>query len=172
MSSILGFMQRKTSLSPTSYRPVRDRKSAPPYSPGMRKFNELPESDPLKAWDFLYQRYPVGTASGRQLRQAVAKTWLHKMNQVDAELAQRELAEAESTERITRLQSEHDLNMQYLIHFGVTLQEREALRNVLQDVVVEGDLTIREAVDCAGRIVQRNGDSFSGGDRSSELEYG
>lgn len=162
MSTILGSTERKTSIHFSSLTLVRDGKVVTQYSPGMRKLNEIPESDPLKAWDYLYQRYPLSTAFGRQLRQAVAKTWLHNMNQIDAELAQREAADAESVERITRLQSEHELNMQYLIHFGVTLQEREAFRKLLEEVVMQGDLTILKAVDQVCRHSQRNGEASPG----------
>ena len=125
----------------------------------MRKLDQTPQADPVTAWDRMFQKYPANTETGRRLRQSVAKTWLRDIDAAAPEFAARETEHARIAETIQRMQAEHELNMQCLVHFGVTLNEREAFRQLLEVVARDGHLTIREAADRAHEVGQRNGDS-------------
>lgn len=159
MFSKYGLKKPKTPSATTSLGTARAPSAIKPYSALMRKLDETPRADPINAWEAMYRRYPANTDTGRRLRQAVAKTWLRDMDRLSAEVAEREAAAAEITESLARMQAEHELNMQYLVHFGVTLQEQEQLRSILEEVQRDGQLTIREAARRAHEIAQRNGDS-------------
>jgi hypothetical protein len=136
----------------------------------MRKLDQTPQADPVTAWDRMFQKYPANTETGRRLRQSVAKTWLRDMAAVEAEIQEREAEQAVIADRIARMHAEHELNMQYLVHFGVTLSERETFRSLLDEVVRDGNLTIRDVAKRAHDASQRNGDSsVEGGVESATL---
>lgn len=167
MASAIGSSPGTTLILSTSARRLHDERMATPYPHRMRRLDEIPHTDPVSAWERLIRRYPSNSDTGRRLRQSVAKTWLRDMDAVATEIAAREVELSAIVNRTTRMQAEHELNMQCLVHFGVTLHERETLRTILEEVSRSGHLTIREAVQRAHVAAQRNGDSFVAGGVSS-----
>ncbi|MCA9097740.1 MAG: hypothetical protein KDA36_05120 [Planctomycetaceae bacterium] len=144
MSSILGLLQRKTSLSPASYRPVRDRKPAVPYSPGMRN----PERNPYDSGaPTLFAEFPADSKIGRLVRQGDARWRLKEMLEAEEETLRQEQENSLISDRIARERAVHQLDVQYLIRFGVTATDREAFQRILAEVGQTGALSLREAAD-------------------------
>lgn len=114
----------------------------------MGRFDELPDRDPYEGGAAeLRARYPVTSEFGRSLRKADAKKRLQEMAAVEAEIRDREMQHAEIADRIARFIADHELQMQYQIHFGVRAEEREMFRHILEDVADHGGLTLRHAAD-------------------------
>ena len=64
-------------------------------------------------------------------------------------------------DRLQRLQAAHELNMQYLIMYGVSAEERHVFRDLLLKVVNNGSLTLRETTNLAREDYLRNGSTSS-----------
>lgn len=164
MSSIIGLPSRKTRSSLSSSEGVRDRAVTAPYSPRMRKLDDMPSDSPVLQWEPMFERYPSSTELGRELRRGVAEVWLRDLDAVEAEVPVWESLHAEIDDRIQRMLAESDLRMRCLVQLGATPDEFGAFRAVLEEVVIRGHLTISEAASLAHVRAQRNGGSSSGGE--------
>lgn len=144
MSTILGSTERKTSIHFSSLTLVRDGKVAAPYSPGMRN----PERNPYdSAAPTLFAEYPADSKIGRLVRQGDARWRLKEMLEAEEEIQRQELENSRISDRIARERAEHQLDVQYLVRFGVTAADREAFQRVLAEVGQTGAFSLREAAD-------------------------
>lgn len=97
----------------------------------------------------LFDEYPAHSEIGRILRRGDAKKRLAEMDEVEAMIAQQERQHAEVADRIARTMAEHELNMHYLMHFGVRADEREEFRQLLGETADHGGLSLVEAANLA-----------------------
>ncbi len=92
-------------------------------------------------------RHGAETACGRAIRQADAVSRLEELAAAEAVFAEQERLTAEILDRLARMHAEHQLNMQYLIEFGVSADERFAFQVLLQEIALHGGLTLQEAAN-------------------------
>ena len=132
--------------------------------------SNLPEHGDNHAARSLLSHFPAITEFGRLLRQALLKRTATEVLAVEPEL-QRELRQAAAVEgQIERMNREHQIRMQYLIHFGVTPEERHEYLRLLEESSEHGGLSPQDAASLAHArhsysVRQRNGsstDSFVG----------
>jgi hypothetical protein len=115
-----------------------------------------PEKNPYdSAAPKLFAAYPADSDIGILVRQGDARWRLSEMAQAEEEIRQREASNAAITDRIERARAEHELNMHYLIHFGVAASERREFQRVLEQVGRTGELSLREA---AGQVRTQGGE--------------
>ncbi len=124
------------------------------YSAVMRNPNspEDPEQcdDPYaSALPRLFDDHPATSPIGIHVRQGDAQLRLRQLEDAEAMIRQQEVLNAAITDRIERMRADHDLNMDYLLRFGVTASERAVFREVLKAVAQDGGLSLREAAQLA-----------------------
>ncbi|MBI1312135.1 hypothetical protein GC176_12660 [bacterium] len=122
----------------------------------------LPDHRDDKAVRSLLSEFSAATDLGQQLRQALAKRTLRDMAAAEADLTREQEQAAAIEERLSRMEAEHSLRMQYLIHFGVTPEERHEFQQLLEESAQHGGLSPREAATLAHarhslKEPQRNG---------------
>ncbi|MCA9068801.1 MAG: hypothetical protein KDA84_07760, partial [Planctomycetaceae bacterium] len=160
-----------SSADHNSSRCSSDNSMASWHRGGMGRFDELPDRDPYEGWAAeMRDRYPVTSEFGRSLRRADAKKRLQEMTAVEEEIRNREAQHAEIADRIARFIADHELQMQYLIHFGVRAEEREMFRHILEDVANHGGLTLRQAADLCFARQNRDDPANSSGTTESSPE--
>ncbi len=94
---------------------------------------------------------PVGIT----LRKADARKRLKELLEAEEGIAQQQCTIAKIDDDIERFNAEHEFNMQHLIQFGITLDEREEMIRILEDVSETGGMSLREAAKEAHARVQR-----------------
>ena len=97
----------------------------------------------------LLAQYSSTSDTGRNVRRGDAAVRLKEMLAAEASIREQEQIQAQIWDRIERLCAEHELNMQYLIQFGVTACERGVFQRILREVAEHGGLSLREAADLA-----------------------
>lgn len=116
----------------------------------MSLMDQRNDHDPRLAKSLTYwMKYSAYTAVGRTLRKGEAKLQQRRMEEAEAETCQKEQRQRDITDRIARLTAEQELNIQYLIAFGVRASERQAFQRILRDTAEHGGLTLREAARLA-----------------------
>jgi hypothetical protein len=109
-----------------------------------------PERNPYdSSAPLLFAESPATSEIGIVLRKSDAKARLREMAEVEPTILRQEAINSEIADRIERLHAEHQLNMQYLMQFGVSAAERETFRAILEEVSRHGGLGLREAADLA-----------------------
>lgn len=108
---------------------------------------------------------------GRLFRQVLAQRCRDDLATVEADLVHEQQQVETIENRIARIDAEHNLRMQYLIHFGVTPEERHEFQRLLEESAVHGGLSPREVAALAHaryrlKTDQRNG-STTGPDSTS-----
>lgn len=94
-------------------------------------------------------KYGASDSLGQKAREAEAERLIKHANSYETEVLHREQMIAGIENSIQRMMAEHRLQMDYLVSFGVRAEHRDALRNVLQEVMQHKRLTPRQAVDLA-----------------------
>lgn len=90
-------------------------------------------------------RYGAETSLGRTLRKGDAKLLLQRMQEAEAAVEALEDLNRQISDRIARISAEHELNMQYLMQFGVSADERAVFQQLLAKISQHGGLTLDEA---------------------------
>ncbi|MDP1796786.1 MAG: hypothetical protein Q8K78_04860 [Planctomycetaceae bacterium] len=91
--------------------------------------------------------YAATTPMGRAVRQSDAITRLQAMAAAEVAMVARERMNAEIADRLARMNAEHQLNMQYLIQFGVSADARCAFQVLRHVIAQHGGLTLQEAAN-------------------------
>ena len=124
------------------------------------------EKNPLDSYaKNLFDQYAAHSEIGIALRQGDARLRLKEILQAESVVKQAEEFNEQITDNIQRMQAEHELNMQYLIQFGVRADERVQFQHLLEQVSNHGGLSLREAANLTHAISQ----SSNGSDNSSDL---
>ncbi|MEZ6133113.1 MAG: hypothetical protein R3C59_30965 [Planctomycetaceae bacterium] len=100
-------------------------------------------------------RFGADTRLGRRVRRLDARTHLRVMADVESTVLRQQHLNQQITDRIARMHAEHQLQMSYLMEFGVLVEERQILNRVLAEVAEHGLLTLREAARATHEIGQR-----------------
>ena len=109
-----------------------------------------PDRNPLAGeLPALLARYGADTPIGRKLRSGDAKVLLRKMESAEATIRAQEQLNRRIEDRLQRMTADHELNMQYLLQFGVSAVERLRFQQTLGEVALHGGLTVREAATLA-----------------------
>jgi len=90
-------------------------------------------------------RYGAETSLGCNLRKGDAKLLLKRMQEAEAAVEALEDLNRKVSDRIARISAEHELNMQYLLQFGVSADERIVFQKLLAEISRHGGLTLDEA---------------------------
>ena len=123
------------------------------------------EKNPLDSYaKNLFDQYAAHSEIGIALRQGDARLRLKEILQAESVVKQAEEFNEQITDNIQRMQAEHELNMQYLIQFGVRADERVQFQHLLEQVSDHGGLSLREAANLAHAMTQ----SSNGSDNSSD----
>lgn len=109
----------------------------------------------------LFEQYPASSEIGIAIRRGDARLRLHEIRQVESAVREQEVLNAQITDNIARIQAEHELNMQYLIQFGIRADERLQFEQLLKQITEHGGLSLREAANLTHVIAQRNGSEDS-----------
>ena len=134
----------------------------------------LPDHRNKESVESLLTTYSAMSEFGQMLRKALAKRSLTEMAAVENELIC-ELQQASTIDnQIARMNAEHSVRMKYLIHFGITPDERHEYQRLLSESALHGGLSPKEAAaltHAQGRLAdaQRNG-SFVGSDEGSTTD--
>ena len=114
----------------------------------------------------LFDQHAAHSEFGIAIRRGDARLRLQEILQAESVVKQAEEFNEQITDNIARINAEHQLNMQYLIQFGVRADERMQFQQLLEQVSDHGGLSLREAVNLTHAIVNQNG-SGSSSDSSS-----
>ncbi len=144
MTSSNGLQRRKLRAHPHFVRQFRDEPATAEYVAGMRKSERNPYDS---AAPTLFTEYPPNSDIGRLVRRGDARWRLAEMAAAEQQIHRQEMANAAITSRIARMQAEHELDMQYLIQFGIKASERATFHRILEEVSSNGELSLREAAD-------------------------
>ena len=124
------------------------------------------EKNPLDSYaKNLFDQYAAHSEIGIALRQGDARLRLKEILQAESVVKQAEEFNEQITDNIQRMQAEHELNMQYLIQFGVRADERVQFQHLLEQVSNHGGLSLREAANLTHAISH----SSNGSDNLSDL---
>ncbi|WP_232093023.1 hypothetical protein, partial [Gimesia panareensis] len=104
-----------------------------------------------------FEQHPASSVIGIAIRRGDAQLRLQELWQAEAAVKQQETLNAQITNNIARQQAEHQLNMQYLIQFGVRADERSQFQHLLEQITEHGGLSLREAANLTHVAIQRNG---------------
>ncbi len=129
-------------------------RNTPHHNTGNGKNNPL-DSYAKKFFDQHAAHSEIGIA----LRQGDARLRLKEILQAESVVRQAEEFNAQITDNITRINAEHQLNMQYLIQFGVRVDERLQFQQLLEQVANHGGLSLREAANLTHAITQTSNGS-------------
>ena len=117
-----------------------------------------PDHSPLDSYaKTLFEQYAAHSECGIAIRCGDARLRLQEILQVESAVKQQEAINAQITDKLVRQQAEHELNMQYLIQFGVRADERTQFRELLEQAAEHGGLSLREAANLTHAMSQRNG---------------
>ena len=117
-----------------------------------------PDRNPLDSYaKKLFEQHPAHTEIGLAIRRGDAKLRLQEITQAESAVKQQEKMNANITDNISRIQAEHELNMQYLIQFGIRADQRRQFQQLLEQVAEHGGLSLREAANLSHAFAQRNG---------------
>ncbi len=117
-----------------------------------------PDHNPLDSYaPKLFDQHPAHSELGIALRRGDARLRLKEILQAESAVQQQEIINEQITDNIARMQAEHELNMQYLIQFGVRADERLQFQQLLEQVAEHGGLSLREAANLTHVIAQQNG---------------
>jgi len=111
----------------------------------------------------IFDQYAAHTEIGIALRQGDARLRLKEILQAESVVKQAEEFNEQITDNIQRINAEHQLNMQYLIQFGVRADERLQFQHLLEQVSNHGGLSLREAAN----LVHAMNQSSNGSDNLS-----
>ncbi|QDT45179.1 hypothetical protein Pan241w_52980 [Gimesia alba] len=131
----------------------------------MRKTSRhIREDNPLDSYaPKLFEQHPASSDIGIAIRRGDARLRLQEIRQAEAAVKHQEALNTQINDNIAHEQAEHQLNMQYLIQFGVRADERSQFQQVLEQITEHGGLSLREAANLTHAITQRNGsEDFSG----------
>ena len=118
------------------------------------------EKNPLDSYaKKLFEQYAAHSEIGIALRQGDARLRLKEIIQAESVVKQAEEFNEQITDNIERMQAEHELNMQYLIQFGVRADERVQFQHLLEQVSNHGGLSLREAANLAHAMTQSSNGS-------------
>jgi len=146
MATDIGLQQRKNQSRLVSESGLDDQCVPAPYSARMRE----PDRNPYdSASPQLFADFPAGSAIGIHVRRGDAELRIQEMAEAEEGIREQEIVNAQITDRIERKQAEHQLNMEYLIRFGVSAAERAAFREILKAVAEHGGLSLRQAAEIA-----------------------
>ena len=113
------------------------------------------KSNPLDSYaKNLFEQYAAHSEIGIALRRGDARLRLQEILQAESVVKQAEEFNEQITDNITRINAEHQLNMQYLIQFGVRADERLQFQQLLEQVSNHGGLSLREAANLAHAMDQ------------------
>ena len=120
------------------------------------------EKNPLDSYaKNLFDQYAAHSEIGIALRQGDARLRLKEILQAESVVKQAEEFNEQITDNIARINAEHELNMQYLIQFGVRADERLQFQQLLEQVANHGGLSLREAANLTHVIASQNGSGDS-----------
>ncbi|QDU52981.1 hypothetical protein [Gimesia panareensis] len=105
----------------------------------------------------LFEQHPASSETGIAIRRGDAWLRLQEIRQSEAAVKHQEAINTHISDNIAREQAEHQLNMQYLIQFGVRADERLQFQQLLEQIAEHGGLSLREAANLTHVIAQRNG---------------
>ena len=105
----------------------------------------------------LFEQHSAHSECGIALRRGDARLRLQEILQAESAVQQQEVINEQITDNIARIQAEHELNMQYLIQFGVRADERWQFQQLLEQVSNHGGLSLREAANLTHAMTQPNG---------------
>ncbi len=117
-----------------------------------------PDHNPLDSYaKKLFEQHDADSEMGIALRRGDARLRLQEILRVESAVQQQEIINEQITDNITRIQAEHELNMQYLIQFGVRADERTQFQQLLEQVSDHGGLSLRQTANLTHVIFQSNG---------------
>jgi hypothetical protein len=120
---------------------------------GMRK---CPDRNPYDSYcPSLFADYAPYSDIGRALRIGDARLRLKEMQAAEETIARQEQMNRQIADRIARMSAEHELNMQYLIQYGVRADERDVFREVLEGAAEHGGLSLKESANLAQAMYQQ-----------------
>jgi hypothetical protein len=99
--------------------------------------------------DEFLNNHGANTELGRIIRSADAKRVLEEMQVYEESVQSRERAALECQNRIDAMLEQHRLSAEYLISFGVSVEHRNELRRVLDEVSRTGGLSLKSAIEFA-----------------------
>ncbi|QDU10901.1 hypothetical protein [Gimesia aquarii] len=105
----------------------------------------------------LFEQHSAHSGCGIALRRGDARLRLNEILQAELAVKQQEMINEQITDNIARQQAEHELNMQYLMQFGVRADERQQFQQLLEQVAKQGHLSLREIANRTHVLAQRNG---------------
>lgn len=110
--------------------------------------------------------YSADTRLGRMLRRADAKLMLERLHQIERAIADQEASNTRVSDSIDRLKRQEELDVRFLMQFGIELEHRHHFRHLLQQTVCSGSLTLQQAADSSRECIHNSkGDlSSSSGD--------
>ena len=131
----------------------------------MRKISDHSKGhNPLDSYaPRLFEQHSASSETGIAIRRGDARLRLQEIRQAESAVKQQEALNAQIADNIAREQAEHQLNIQYLIQFGVRADERLQFQQLLEQISEHGGLSLREAVNLTHAITQRNGSEDSSG---------
>lgn len=97
--------------------------------------------------DEFLKSHGAGTELGRIVRSADANKMLREMAKHETEVRQREQLAKECKDHIEAMVAQHRLSAEYLIMFGVPVEHRNELHDLLQEVSSHGGLTLKSAIE-------------------------
>ncbi len=122
-----------------------------------------PDRNPLdSACPTLFDLYPPCSELGIALRKGDARLRLREMDDAESGVRERERETAAIENRLQRMTAQHELDVQYLIEFGVSAAERAVFHQILGEVAQNGGLSLREAANLA-HARRRSADSEKAG---------
>ena len=105
----------------------------------------------------LFDQHPADSEFGIILRRGDARMRLKEILQAESTIKQQEELNKKIADNIVRQQVEHQLNMQYLIQFGVRADERQQFQQLLEQTAESGNLSLRQIANLTHVISQSNG---------------
>lgn len=115
----------------------------------------------------LFEQHPPESKFGIAIRRGDARLRLQEMLKAEESVKNQERINTRITDHLSHMQAEHQLNMQYLMQFGVRADERMQFQEILEQVSEHGALSLREAAKLAHLTIQANGSDESGDVSSS-----
>ena len=113
----------------------------------------------------LFEKHPADSEFGKIIRRGDARLRLQEILKAESTVKQQEELNQQISDGIERIQADHQLNMQYLIQFGVRADERLQFQQILEQVAEDGNLSLRQIANLTHVVAQENGS----GDSSSAL---
>ncbi len=120
----------------------------------------------------LFDQHTSDSEFGIILRRGDARLRLKEILQAESTVKQQEELNQQINDNIARQQVEHQLNMQYLIQFGVRADERQQFQQLLEQTAETGNLSRRQIANLTHVISQSNGsDNLSDSATVSEGDF-